>query len=149
MADRVNSFSERRMSRIPRRPAFRIPVVILLLLVTQFAFAGEACHLAMAGEFRGDGMVVASVDAHSAPTLAKAGPCCALHPAPAPSCLVAFDGTPMTPVIGHVDVPAFAPFAMARAPSVAPARSARSIFPLALLAGSAVPVYISYQRFLS
>lgn len=137
------------MSALLRRPVFRVPVVLLLLLVTQVAFAGEACHRAMPGDMRGGAMAAASIATQPSLTLAGQAPCCAPEPAPATTCVAAFDGTAMTPVINRADVPAFASFAIARTAVATPAPSVRPVFPPATLAGIVVPVYISYQRFLS
>ena len=137
------------MSRFVRRGVLRIPVAVLLLLVTQIAFAGQACRVAM---FAGgdDGRAAPAMNHGGGPdAMAIVAPCCNPDSAPASTCLVPFDGAPAAIAWGHVDSPALVPCVATRAPTESVARSRRALCHPASSAGTPLPIYIAYLRFLS
>ena len=134
----------------------RLPLAVILLLVTQVAFAGQACRAIMPGT-TGTDKAAAMHQMHGAPgglivvTDAGALPCCEGHVPPVSTCLVPDDAsTSAVLVAGGTLLPDLAPPAdvaasadVFRRTGVAPSHPAHSA------AGPPLRVYIVYRRFLS
>ena len=134
----------------------RLPLAVILLLVTQIAFAGQACRAVMPGTNHSSESAAAATHQMggaargSAVADAEPLPCCA-HDAPPPLCLVPGDATAATALTGASAAwPDFAPppdvvlsVAAFDGADAAPSRPARSA------AGPPLRVYIVYHRFLS
>ena len=134
----------------------RLPLAVFLLLVTQIAFAGQACRAVMPGT-TGTGKAAAMHQTRGAPgglvvvTDAGALPCCEGHAPPVSTCLVPDDAsTNAVLVSGNTLLPDLAPPADVAASTdvfrrivVAPWHPAHSA------AGPPLRVYIVYRRFLS
>jgi hypothetical protein len=131
----------------------RLPLAVLLLLVTQLAFAGQSCRAVM---FDMGGANEAAAMQHAAPAsdlslASDAQPCCGGDPPPPSICLVAVDAVTATALVasGEAPLPVLAPpaygaaardvFAWSRAAPAHPTASARP----------SLPAYIVYRRFLS
>ena len=136
----------------PRR--CRLPLAVILLLVTQIAFAGQLCRGVML-DMKGDAAAVTHhLNNASGSVLASeadALPCCDGH-MPLPStCLVPDDGsTAAALVAGSLPLPDLAPPLEARGssdafrrPDVVPSHPAGSA------AGPPLRIYLVYHRFLS
>lgn len=132
----------------------RLPLAVMLLLVTQIAFAGQLCRAVML-DMNGDaGAVTHQVNTASNGAFAAdddALPCCDGLSSPPSTCLVPDDGsTAAAPVAGGLLLPDLAPPVDPRGstdafrrPDVAPSHPAGSA------AGPPLRIYIVYHRFLS
>ena len=134
----------------------RLPLAVILLLVTQIALAGQACRAVMPGANHSSESAATAthqmggVARDSAVADAEALPCCA-HDAPTPLCLVPDDASAATALTGaNAAWPDFAPpgdvdlsVAAFNGANAAPSPPAR------FAAGPPLRVYIVYHRFLS
>lgn len=133
----------------------RLPLAVILLLVTQIAFAGQACRLVMPAA-NAAGEVNARHQMHSADAGALvvgvgALSCCEAHPVPLRTCLVPDDASIGAALVaGGTTLPDIAPpadivasFNTLQGVDVAPSPPADSA------AGPPLRVYILFHRFLS
>lgn len=134
----------------------RLPLAVILLLVTQVAFAGQSCRAVMLGMGVNDHAATTThqvSNASDSPDAAEADamPCCDGHPPPLSVCLVPDDAsTSAVLVAGGTLLPDLAPPADVAASTdafrrtdVAPSHPAHSA------AGPPLRIYIVYRRFLS
>jgi len=132
----------------------RLPLAVLLLLVTQLAFAGQSCRAVMLG-MNGAGETAAthqSGAASGAPQSleAEAPPCCGDDAPPVNVCLVAVDVTTAAALVASsTSLPDLAPPVAVSASSDAFDRAHTATSLPADSAGPPLPVYIVYHRFLS
>lgn len=130
----------------------RIPLAVILLLVTQLAFAGQSCRAVMFDMDSGNEALGGqqSAPAGDVSLTGDALPCCDSD-APAPSlCLVAVDATTATAIIaGSPPLNDLAPLVQSVAPSNVVDRSWIASPRPAIAAGPPLPVYIVFSRFLS
>lgn len=132
----------------------RLPLAVTLLLVTQIAFAGQACRAVMPGANHSGGgaasLQMDSVAGGSAVAHAEALPCCG-HDATPPVCVVPDDASVASALTGASA--AWPDFALPGNVdlSVAAFNGADAVPPLPahFAAGPPLRVYIVYHRFLS
>jgi len=132
----------------------RLPLAVILLLVTQIALAGQACRAVMPGANHSGGAAAShqmtSVASASAVADAEALPCCG-HEATPPACVVPDDASVATALTAASAAwPDFAPPDNVD-PSVAAFSGADAApsLPAPFAAGPSLRVYIVYHRFLS
>ncbi len=131
---------------------FRMPVALLLLLVTQLAFAGQTCRAVVLNGNRVNEMPgtqsVASIGVSSS---TAGGHACCDADAPAPhTCVIAVDAATSTALVAgnsqlHSPIPA-APLLVS---SYARGRSSAIVPHPTPAAGPPRPAYIVFSRFLS
>jgi hypothetical protein len=129
-----------------------LPLAVILLLVTQLAFAGQSCHAVMLAMDSGN-------DAPRSQQPAPAGdvslrgdalPCCNSDVPPPSLCLVAVDATTATAIIaGSPPLHDLAPPVQSVASSDIIDRSLAAPSGPAIALGPPLPAYIVFSRFLS
>ena len=130
----------------------RLPLAVILLLVTQLAFAGQSCRAVMFDMDSGNG---APGIQQLAPTsdvslTGDAAPCCGSDAQSTSLCLVAVDASTATAMIAvSASLHHLAPPAKIVAPSDVVDRSWAAPSRPAIAAGPPLPVYIVFSRFLS
>ena len=130
----------------------RLPLAVILLLVTQLAFAGQSCRAVM---FPMDSGNVAPAIQQPTPggdtsLTGDALPCCNSEVPPPSLCLVAVDANTATAIIaGSTSLHDLAPPAQSVAPLDVVDRSWSAPPLAAIAAGPPLPVYIVFNRFLS
>lgn len=132
----------------------RLPLALILLLVTQIAFAGQACRAVMPGTIGSGGPAAShqmgSVSGDSAAADAEPLPCCG-HQATPPVCVVPDDASVASALTAASAIwPDFAPAGNIdlSVPTLNRADAAPSL-PARFAAGPPLRVYIVYHRFLS
>jgi hypothetical protein len=133
----------------------RLPLAVILLLVTQLALAGQSCRAVMLGmDNTGEAAAARQVSdssADSAVIEATALPCCDGHAPPPSTCLVPVDASVAAMLAaGSVSLPDLAPPANVDASAGAlPRADIAQLRSAASAAGPPPRVYIVYHRFLS
>jgi hypothetical protein len=130
----------------------RLPLAVILLLVTQLAFAGQSCRAVMFPMDSGNVAPAIQQPAPAGDTSLTGGalPCCNSDVPPPSLCLVAVDATTATAIIaGSPPLHGLAPPFESVASSDIIDRSWGAPPPPAIAAGPPLPVYIVFSRFLS
>ena len=142
------------MTALLRSRRCRLPLAVILLLVTQIAFSGQLCRAVML-DMKGDAAAVTHQVNNASDSLltteADALPCCDGHLPPPTTCLVPDDGsTAAALVAGGLLLPDLGPPVDARASGDAFRRAdIAPSHPVGSAAGPPPRIYIVYHRFLS